>query len=112
MSRTMAIIGDDDSIFVFSAVGVDPYLATENTDVFSLIKKLAKIYKIIFVTEDIAIKNKEIIDRYKAEVYPIILSIPSKNGDSAYSENLIKDAMIKALGVDLFLNEKNDEEGR
>lgn len=111
MAKTMAIIGDGDSILVFSAVGVDPYPTTEKTDVFSLIKKLAKQYKIIFVTEDIAIKNKEIIDRYKSEVYPIILSIPSKNGESTYSENLINDAMIKALGVNLFLNEKTDEEG-
>ncbi len=112
MANKMAIIGDGDSVLVFTAVGIDAYPVALGDDVSSLIKKLAKTYKIIFITDDIALQNDEVISRYKDKAYPIILSVPSKTGKSDYANQILDRAVIKTLGVNIFLNENNDEEGR
>lgn len=112
MAQKMAIIGDGDSVLVFSAVGIDPYPVADEMEVPSLIKKLAKTYKIIFITDDVAKNNDEVISHYKNSVYPIILPIPSKSGSNGYGEDILNKAITKTLGVNLFLEENNDEEGR
>lgn len=109
MKGKMAIIGDGDSVLVFKAVGIDAY-SVDESDISSLLKKLAKIYHIIFITDVIAKKNDELIKDYLNKPYPIILSIPSKNGSNGYGIDCIKEAMDKALGVDILFNENNDKE--
>lgn len=109
MLGKMAIIGDGDSVLVFKAVGIDAYPVTDN-DVSALIKKLAKSYQIIFITDVIAKENSEVISDYLNQPYPIIVSVPSKNGSNGYGEQCLKDAMDKALGVDILFNQNNDKE--
>ncbi len=107
MKGKMAIIGDGDSALAFVAGGVDAYSATDAESAEKLIKKLAKQYQIIFITDVLASKVDEIIQRYTSSTYPIILPVPSKDGSSGYGVEKIKKAMDRALGVDiLFNNEK------
>ncbi len=102
----MAIVGNGDSVLAFRAVGVDAFSVTDIKKAEELIKTLAKEYKIIFITEDIAEKLDEVIKRYLAEPYPIILPIPYKKDGNGYGMEGIKRAMDKALGVDIFIDEK------
>ena len=107
MQGKMAIIGDGDAVLAFSAVGIDTYPISKAEDGAELIKSLAKTHKIIFVTESVAQKNDEIIKRYLAQPYPIILPIPSNESDGGYGMQTIKTAMEKALGVDILFNKDN-----
>ncbi len=111
MQGKMAIIGDGDSVLIFSAVGIDPYPVQDSTDAAELIKKLAKNYKIIFITDVIAKDNDETIKKYLTSPYPVIISVPSKSGSNGYGESLIKEAMEKALGIDILFNKNDEEEG-
>lgn len=107
MKGKMAIIGDGDSVLAFVAGGVDAYSATNAEEAEKIIKKLAKSYQIIFITDVLASKIDEVIKRYTTSTYPIILPIPSKDGSNGYGVENIKRAMDRALGVDiLFNNEK------
>ena len=107
MKGKMAIIGDGDSVLAFVAGGVDAYSATDADTAENLIKKLAKEYQIIFITDVLAKLVDDIIKRYTTSTYPIILPVPSKNGSNGYGVENIKRAMDRALGVDiLFNNEK------
>ena len=107
MKGKMAIIGDGDSVLAFVAGGVDAYSAFSPESAEKLIKKLAKQYQIIFITDVLASMIDEVLERYTSMTYPIILPVPSKDGSNGYGTEKIKKAMDRALGVDiLFDNEK------
>ena len=104
MKGKMAIIGDGDSVLAFVAGGVDAYSATDADTAENLIKKLAKEYQIIFITDVLAKLVDDIIKRYTTSTYPIILPVPSKNGSNGYGVENIKRAMDRALGVDILFH--------
>ena len=108
MKGKMAIIGSDDSVFAFKAVGVDAYSAFSPESAESLLKKIAKEYQIIFITDVLAKGMEEIIKRYLNSAYPVIISVPSKNGSNGYGMESIKAIMEKALGVDILFNKDNE----
>ncbi len=109
MKGKMAIIGDGDSVLAFSAVGVDAYPVTDADNASETLKKLAKTYGIIFITDVVAKQIDETIKRYLTSAYPIILSVPSKSGSNGYGIEGLKRAMEKALGVDILFNDNNDD---
>lgn len=112
MKGKMAVVGDGDSIFTFSAVGVDAYPVNKNSEAESVIKKLAKDYAIIFITENIAKENEKIIKQYLTVPYPIILPLPSNNSNGGYGMKIITEAMEKALGINVFVGEDAKQQSK
>lgn len=110
MKGKMAVIGDGDSVLVFSSIGIDAYPVQNKEDAEALVKKLAHKYQIIFVTDDVAKEIDETLSRYISSPYPIILPVPSKNGSNGYGTKALETAMEKALGVNIFANQNKDEE--
>ena len=106
MNGKMAIIGDGDSVLAFSAVGIEAYPVSSGEEASETLKKLAKKYGIIFITDTIAKEIDETVKRYQTSAYPIVLSVPSKSGSNGYGMDNIKKAMEKALGVDILFNEQ------
>ena len=106
MKGKMAIIGDGDSILAFKAVGIDAFNESDAEKVKDLLKKLAKTYKIIFLTDVLAKEVDEIINKYLNSAYPIIIPVPSKIGSNGYGTDVLKKQMERALGVDILF--KND----
>ncbi|MDE6690871.1 MAG: V-type ATP synthase subunit F, partial [Clostridia bacterium] len=80
MEGKIAIIGDGDSIMVFRAAGVATFAAENEAKAREVLRKVAKDYQIIFLTEELAKPLTEFLKRFDEEPYPVILSIPSKNG--------------------------------
>lgn len=109
MKGKMAIVGDGDGVLAFSAVGIDAYPVNNADEAGDLIKSLSKTYAIIFVTDVIAKEIDEIIKRYVTSTYPIIIPLPSKDGSNGYGMERVKQAMEKALGVDILFNNDKDE---
>lgn len=108
MKGKMAIVGNGDSIVAFSAGGIVPYSVENAVEAEEVISRLAKDYQIIFVTENLAVQIEETIKKYLSSAYPIILSVPSGDGNNGYGMKSLKKAMEKALGVDILFNENND----
>ena len=105
MSRgRMAIVGDGDSIMVFKAAGVAAFSAENDAKARELLRKIAKDYQIIFLTEELAKPLQDFLKRFDEQPYPVILSIPSKNGSTGYGTQLLQSAMERALGVDILFN--------
>ncbi|MGN0813588.1 MAG: V-type ATP synthase subunit F [Candidatus Coproplasma sp.] len=104
MIGNMAIVGDGDSIMVFKAAGVAAFPAENEAKAREVLRKIAKDYKIIFLTEELARPLGEFLKRFDEEPYPVILSIPSQNGSTGYGEEALKSAMERALGVDILFN--------
>lgn len=109
MKDKMAIIGDGDSVLAFRACGVDAYPVSHPETAKNVLKKLAKEYKIIYITDVIAEQIDDAIKKYLDVPYPIILSVPSKNGSNGYGMKGLKSMVNKALGVDvLFEHEEGN----
>ena len=56
MTGEIAIIGNGESALALKAGGVDAFFADDEKEARELLKKLARTYKVIFVTEDLAEK--------------------------------------------------------
>lgn len=54
MTGKMAIVGDGDSIMVFKAAGIAAFPAENEKKARETLRKIAKEYQIIFLTEELA----------------------------------------------------------
>lgn len=97
----IAVIGDKDSVLVFKALGIDVYDATTYFESSDLLKELAKEYKIIFITDDIAEQINTTIDRYADKAYPAIIPIPSALGSNGFGLRQLSSYVEKAVGIDI-----------
>ena len=100
-----AIVGDGDSIMVFKAAGVDSFPAREPKEAREILRKVAREYSVIFLTEELARELGDFLKRFDEAPYPVVLTIPSKNGSIGYGAEEIRRASERALGVDLFAND-------
>ncbi len=99
-----AIVGNGDGIMVFKAAGVDTFPADNEKKARDILRKVAKEYQIIFLTEDLARPLTEFLKRFDEEPYPVVLSIPSGTGSNGYGMEVLKSAMERALGVDILFH--------
>jgi V/A-type H+-transporting ATPase subunit F len=104
MTGKMAIVGDGESITVFKAAGVATFPAEDAKKAREVIRTVAREYAIIFLTEELAKQLTDFLKRFDEEPYPVILPIPSGNGSTGYGEEMLRNAMERALGVDILFN--------
>ena len=104
MTGKTAIVGNGDSIMVFKAAGVATFPAEDEKKARELLRKLAKEYQIMFITEDLARPLTDFLKRFDEEPYPVVVSIPSGSGSEGYGMEVLKNAMERALGVDILFN--------
>lgn len=102
----IAVIGDKDSVLAFKALGVDVYGVKTFFEGQETLKKLARQYSVIFITEDIAAEMPEILERYKAKPYPAVIPIPSAKGSTGFGMKGISKDVEKAIGADILFNNK------
>ena len=100
----IAIIGDGDSITVFRPAGVAAFPAENSAKAKEVLRRIAKDYSIIFLTEELAKELTVFLKRFDEQPYPVVLSVPSKNGSSGHGDEMLKSAMERALGVDILFN--------
>jgi V/A-type H+-transporting ATPase subunit F len=106
MTGKTAIIGDGDSILVFRAAGVATFAAENEKKAKDILRKVATEYSIIFITEELALALGDYLKRFDEAPYPVVTVIPSRKGSTGYGEQALKDAMERALGVDILFNNK------
>lgn len=104
MTGKAAIVGSGDGIMVFKAAGIDTYLAEDEKKAWEILRKIAKEYQIIFLTEELARSLAEFLKRFDEEPYPVVVSIPSGTQTDGYGMSVLKNAMERALGVDILFN--------
>ena len=106
MTGKIAIVGDGDSIMVFKAAGVATFPAQDEKSAREVLRKVASEYQIIFITEELARPLTDFLKRFDEEPYPVVLPIPSNKGSTGYGDELLKNVMERALGVDILFNNK------
>lgn len=97
----IAVLGDKESVLGFKALGLDVFPCNSD-EAKVLIKKLEKQdYKIIYITEQIAVNMKNEIDKYNNCVSPAVILIPSKEGSLGIGMDNIKIRVERAVGADI-----------
>ena len=72
----IAVVGDKDSVLAFKAIGLEVHAVESADEAATVLKKLARDCAVIFITEQIAEKVSDVIQRYKARPYPAVIPIP------------------------------------
>ena len=99
----IAVIGDWESVMGFRALGLDTYPVTSVDEAKERVRELAKTdCAIIYLTEQLAKDMEDVLARYKDELRPAIIMIPSREGSLGIGMNNIQRAIERAVGADIF----------
>lgn len=98
----IAVIGDKDSVLSFRAIGIDVFVAYEDRQARAKVDSLAKKdYGVIYITEELAAKIPNTIERYNDELIPAIIVIPSNKGTLGIGMNNLNKNVEKAVGANI-----------
>lgn len=98
----LAVIGDQDSVMIFQALGVRTIYADQAKEIEQAIHNLAKEgFAVIYITEQAAENVPEAIEQYKTEPFPAIIPIPNRFGTNGLGMKGIKANIEKAIGADI-----------
>ncbi len=105
----IAVLGDKDSVLAFKAIGLDVFPVLNDEEAKEQLKNLARTYSVIFITDVLAEKLSGLIDRYKARPYPVVVPIPTAEGNSGFGMLGIKQNVEKAIGSDILFGQREDK---
>lgn len=107
----IGVIGDRDTILAFKALGIDTFPVESSEQARRTLMQAAQNnYALIFLTEQMAEKIQDIIELYVDKMLPAIILIPNNQGSLGIGMKNVKSSVEKAIGVDIFLNEREGEE--
>ncbi len=105
--RKVAVMGDYDSIYGFSALGIDIYPVKEKDEAKATLKKLVVgDYAIIYVVESVAKDLAEEIDKHKESISPAIIQIPGISGNTGAGVAQVKSFVEQAVGSDILFGDE------
>ncbi len=107
MKSKIAAIGEKDIILIFKGIGVDIFPIDDALDDVGKIEQVLKNiirdeFKIIFMTESIAVKIDNLIKQYLDKPIPSIVVIPGLGIKTNYAVGMLRNAIVKAVGTDVF----------
>ncbi len=104
---SIAVIGDKDSVLAFKAIGVSAHAVTDFDEARETLKALARNYKVIFITDELAVRMQDLLARYKARPYPAVIPVPSGKGSNGFGMTGIHKDVEKAIGTDIFFGRED-----
>lgn len=109
----IAVMGDWDSIYGFSALGLDTFRFTpdEAERAGKVLRKLSdEDYAVIYITEQLAAQLEEEIERFRSMPQPAIILIPGIFGNTGAGLAAVKKSVEQAVGSDIIFG--NESSGK
>lgn len=101
-----AVIGDRDSIYGFSALGLDVNIIEHGQDPSKEFRKLCEgEYAVVYVTEALATQLQREIEHYQELRTPAVILIPGVTGNTGEGISAVKKSVEKAVGSDIIFND-------
>ena len=98
----IAAMGDKDSIYGFSSVGLDIFPVTEQPEGVKTLKKLVEDnYAVIFITEKLYSEILSEAEKYKSLPIPAIIPIPGVTGNNGIGMAAVSKSVEQAVGSDI-----------
>lgn len=103
----VGIIGDQDSVLGFMALGIDIFPAHDSDEIKRTINRLAENnYAIIYITEQASLLVKDTIKKYKDKNLPAIIVISGSQGSLGLGMAEIRESAKRAIGADILFNQE------
>lgn len=101
----IAVLGDKDSVYGFSALGLSVFPVNDSENAAGLLKKLAgDNYAVIYITEALAASISDEIEKYSEMPLPAIILIPGVSGNTGRGIMSVKKSVEQAVGSDIIFN--------
>lgn len=98
----IAVMGDRDSIYGFANLGLSVFPAEDEKQAAETLKKLADNgFGIIYITEALAAKIHDEIDKYRFCSIPAIILIPGITGNTGEGMESVSRSVEKAVGSNI-----------
>lgn len=98
----IAVMGDFDSICMYSALGMEIFPITDEKEASKTLRSLSESgYAVIYIVEQLYFKIKSEIDKFSKDMLPAIIPIPGLGESLGIGMSAIDMAVKKAVGSDL-----------
>ena len=109
MDYKIAILGNEDTVLGFKALGLEIFAITSPEQGEKVLKGIRKKsdYAIVFITEDWTPKLSKELEKLEGQALPAIISIPSNQGATGEGLKNISKIVEKAVGSDILSKNEN-----
>lgn len=98
----VAVLGDYDSIFGFSALGLDIFPVSDQEEAVIKFNRLANDeYAVIYITEALAKRIDHVIEKHRENLLPAVILIPGVSGNTGNGVAQVKKTVEQAVGSDI-----------
>ena len=97
----IGVMGDKDSVYGFSSVGLTVMPVDEPSEGIRLLKSVADDFAVIFITEKLASGMDEEIQKYRERTVPAIIPIPGVAGNTGVGMKNVSRSVEQAVGSDI-----------
>ncbi len=98
----VAVLGDKNSVYGFSALGLDIFYAHNRAEALEAFKKVTSgNHAVVYVTEYVAELISEEIEKYSYLPSPAFILIPGVKGNTGKGMDAVKKSVEKAVGSDI-----------
>ncbi len=101
----IAVMADKETGLIFKNLGIDVLESPTVEEASRVLREKAGEYGIIFITEDLALKMRTIIEEYQSQSLPAIIEIPSFEGSRGLGRMKMKRICERAIGADILFKE-------
>ena len=102
MYKGVAVLGDKDSIYGFSAIGANIFPVSGKTEATEKFRQLCHDeYAVVYVVESIAAEIEEEINNVSGQMSPAVILIPGVYGNTGQGKLGVRKSVEKAVGSDI-----------
>ena len=103
MAKSIAVIGDSESVKGFGAVGMDMFICDDPPSSPQLLKQIAEndYYAIIYMTEEVFEASAKEREKLAERPVPAIIPIPGVRGNTGIGVKRLSRFVEQAVGSDI-----------
>lgn len=103
----IAVIGDEDTILGFRALGVSVFPVSDDKQAEEALRACARQdYAAIYITEGYASGIIDVITEFSRKPLPVVMTIPDNRGNTGAGMEKIRRTVERALGADILFGGK------
>ena len=103
MAKSIAMIGDSESVKGFGAVGFDLFICDDIQNSAAVLKQITEddYYAIIFMTEEIFQQTAKEREKFAEMLTPAMIPLPGTRGNAGIGTQRLSSFVEKAVGSDI-----------
>lgn len=101
MMQRIGVLGDQESVIGYRAVGLKVFACDTREDAVKGLKSLAAECAVIYVVEDTAAAIAEEIAVYEKEKLPAVILIPGNRGSLGIGKSMLNRSVEQAVGSNI-----------